>query len=64
MGMVASGVSDRGSGMIFLRSMFGAVEGALCLLDEEAKEVAELVENISAIISTAMSFINENYWKC
>ncbi len=64
MAVVASGVSDRGSGMTVLRSMFDAVEAALCLLVEEAKEVAELVENISAIISTAMSIINENSWKC
>jgi hypothetical protein len=42
--------------------MFDAVEAALCLLDEEAREVAELVENISAIIPTAMSVINDgNY---
>jgi hypothetical protein len=49
--------------MTILRSIFDAVEAALCLLDEEAKEVAELVENISAIIPTAMSIINENSWK-
>ncbi len=58
-----SGVSDRGSRMTVLRSIFDAVEAALCLLDVEAKEVAELVENISAIIPTAMSIINENSWK-
>ncbi len=46
--------------MTVLWSMFDAVEAALCLLDEEAKEVAELIENISAIIPTAMSIINEN----
>jgi hypothetical protein len=46
--------------MTVLRSIFDVVEAALCLLDEEAKEVAELVENISAIIPTAMSIINEN----
>jgi hypothetical protein len=44
--------------------MFDAVEAALCLLDEEAKEVAEMIENISAIIPTAMSIINENSWEC
>jgi hypothetical protein len=48
---------------VVLRSMFDAVEAAFCLLDEKGKEVAELVENISAIIPTAMSIINENSWK-